>query len=48
SRDAVATLIEEAQSIGEDSLVIINNKAEGCSPASVESLAKRLTRSSLY
>jgi uncharacterized protein YecE (DUF72 family) len=48
SRDAVATLIEEAQSIGEDSLVIINNKAEGCSPASVESLAKRLTRSSRY
>ena len=42
SRDAVAVLIEEAQSLGTESLVIINNKAEGCSPASVESLAKRL------
>ncbi len=42
SRDAVAILIEEAQSLGKECLVIINNKAEGCSPASVESLAKRL------
>jgi uncharacterized protein YecE (DUF72 family) len=42
SRNAVAALIEEAQTLGKESLVIINNKAEGCSPASVESLARRL------
>lgn len=42
SRNAVATLIEEAQSLGKESTVIINNKAEGCSPASIESLARRL------
>jgi uncharacterized protein YecE (DUF72 family) len=44
SRNAVAALIEEAQSLGKESLVIINNKAEGCSPASVESLARQLAR----
>lgn len=42
SRDAVAQLIEEAQHLEKETLVIINNKAEGCSPASVKALAERL------
>ena len=42
-RDTIASLIEEAEALGRPGFVIVNNKAEGCSPLSVRALAQRLT-----
>lgn len=45
TRAAIARLCKERSSQGLVTLVIINNKAEGCSPLSVQSLARAIVRS---
>jgi hypothetical protein len=42
SRDAIAGAVRAALEAGRDAFVVVNNKAEGSSPLSVEKLARRI------
>jgi len=43
-RERIAALVADATRAGRESFVIVNNKAEGSAPLSVEQLARRLVR----